>query len=49
MNIQQKMYKQRRAMLNYAHALHVDIDTAAMMWIERGCAERWGEYYDNDR
>lgn len=34
-------FAQIRAIRNYAHSLHVDDETGARLWCERGLAEQW--------
>lgn len=44
-NIRAKMTKQIRAIKKYAHALGIlDLDIAAMRWVQTGCATRWAEF-----
>lgn len=42
MEMQIKMIKQIRAIKKYARAIGIfNLDTAAIRWVETGCAEKW--------
>jgi len=41
--MQSRAYKQIRCIKRYAHACHISMDNAGMLWVITGCAAQWAQ------